>query len=62
MSYDNQTTIYGSNVNAIFTRGYAKGRREQLEHDVEMIKHLLLKAENYEEFRHLLSEELKRIA
>lgn len=61
MPYDDQTTIYGSNVSAIFKRGYEKGRREQLEQDMAMIQDILLKVENYEDFSSLLREELERI-
>lgn len=61
MAYDNQTTIYGSNVNAIFRRGYEKGKKEQLEQDMAMIQNVLIRSEDFEDFKDLLSKEIKRI-
>ncbi len=61
MEYENQTTIYGSNVNAIFRRGYEQGKKEQLEQDIGMIQNVLRNSENYDDFRDLLSKEIKRI-
>ena len=61
MEYGNQTTIYGSNVNAIYRRGYEQGKKEQLEQDMGMIQNVLVQAENYEDFRDLLHREIRRI-
>lgn len=61
MEYDKQTTIYGSNVNAIYRRGYEMGKKEQLEQDMGMIQNVLVQAENYEDFKDLLHKEIRRI-
>ncbi len=61
MEYENQTTIYGSNVNAIFRRGYEQGKKEQLEQDVGLIQNVIRNSENFEEFKELLSKEISRI-
>lgn len=61
MEYNNQTTIYGSNVNAIFRDGFEQGKREQLEQDMAMIQNVLTQSENYEDFKDLLGKEIRRI-
>lgn len=61
MEYINQTTIYGSNVNAIFRDGFEQGKKEQLEQDVAMIQNVLRQSEDFEDFRDLLSKEIRRI-
>lgn len=61
MEYENQATIYGSNVDAIFRKGYQQGKKEQLEQDVAMIQNILIQSENYEDFRDMLGKELKRV-
>lgn len=61
MSFENQTTIYGSNVNAIFRDGYEKGKKEQLEQDLAMIHDVLLKSEDFDDFRETLAREIQRI-
>lgn len=61
MEYEHQTTIYGSNVNAVYRRGYEQGKKEQLEQDMGMIQNVLVQSENFEDFKDLLHKEIKRI-
>ncbi len=61
MSFYNQTTIFGSNINAVFSKGYEKGRKEQLEHDLSMIQDVLLKSDSYDDFKDILGKELKKL-
>lgn len=61
MSDDSQTTIFGTNLNAVFRNGYEKGRNEQLEQDMAMIQDVLARSDDFEDFRNLLKREIKRI-
>lgn len=61
MAYENQKTIYGSNVDAIFRRGYEQGKKEQLEQDIGMIQNVLVQSENFDDFKDLLGREIRKI-
>lgn len=61
MSDESQTTIFGTNLNAVFRNGYQKGKNEQLEQDMAMIQEVLSRSSSFENFRNLLKKEIERI-
>lgn len=61
MSDESQTTIFGTNLNAVFRNGYQKGKNEQLEQDMAMIQEVLSRSNSFENFRNLLKKEIERI-
>lgn len=61
MSDNSQTTIFGTNLNAVFRNGYEKGRNEQLEQDMAMIQGVLSRSDDFESFRELLKREIGKI-
>ena len=54
-------TIYGETPESTYLEAYNKGRKEQLEQDVEMIRAVAFRSENFEDFKQLLRDEIKKV-
>ena len=54
-------SIYGETQESTYSEAYNKGRKEQLEQDLEMIRGVAFRSENFEDFKQLLRDEIRKV-
>ncbi len=56
-----ETLVFGDHLDLAYVRGFEKGKKEQLQKDVVMIRDVAFRSRSFEEFKEKLREEINRV-
>lgn len=59
MAEQYQSPIFGQNLDLAYVKGFENGKKEQLQHDVVMIRDVAFRSKSFEDFKEKLREEIK---